>query len=49
MGEVARLIADGLGNAAIAERLSIATRTVEKHVGSIYDKFGVRSRPQSHC
>jgi DNA-binding CsgD family transcriptional regulator len=44
--EVARLIADGLGNAAIAERLSIATKTVEKHVGSIYDKLGVRSRPQ---
>jgi DNA-binding NarL/FixJ family response regulator len=44
--EVAHLIAEGLGNAAIAEHLSIATRTVEKHVGSIYDKLGVRSRPQ---
>lgn len=44
--EVAGLIAEGLGNATIAERLSITTKTVEKHVGSIYDKLGVRSRPQ---
>jgi DNA-binding CsgD family transcriptional regulator len=44
--DVARLIAAGLGNSAIAERLSITTKTVEKHVGSIYDKLGVRSRPQ---
>jgi DNA-binding NarL/FixJ family response regulator len=35
----------GLGNAAIAERLSIAKKTVEKHVASIYDKL-VRSRAQ---
>jgi DNA-binding CsgD family transcriptional regulator len=44
--EVARLIADGLNNVAIGERLSISTKTVEKHVASIYDKLGVRSRPQ---
>jgi DNA-binding CsgD family transcriptional regulator len=44
--DVARLISDGLGNSAIAERLSITTKTVEKHVGSIYDKLGVRSRAQ---
>jgi DNA-binding NarL/FixJ family response regulator len=44
--DVARLIADGLGNAAIGERLSISTKTVEKHVASIYDKLGVRSRAQ---
>jgi DNA-binding NarL/FixJ family response regulator len=44
--DVARLICDGLGNTAIGERLSITTKTVEKHVGSIYDKLGVRSRAQ---
>jgi DNA-binding NarL/FixJ family response regulator len=44
--DVARLICEGLGNSAIAERLSITTKTVEKHVGSIYDKLGVRSRAQ---
>jgi DNA-binding CsgD family transcriptional regulator len=44
--DVARLMADGLGNSAIGERLSITTKTVEKHVGSIYDKLGVRSRPK---
>jgi DNA-binding CsgD family transcriptional regulator len=44
--EVAECVAAGLGNAAIAERLFISRKTVEKHVGSIYDKLGVRSRAQ---
>jgi DNA-binding CsgD family transcriptional regulator len=44
--EVAAFVAAGLGNAAIAERLSISKKTVEKHVGSIYDKLGIRSRAQ---
>jgi DNA-binding NarL/FixJ family response regulator len=44
--EVAEFVAAGLGNAAIAERLFISRKTVEKHVGSIYDKLGVRSRAQ---
>jgi DNA-binding CsgD family transcriptional regulator len=44
--EVATFVAAGLGNAAIAERLSISKKTVEKHVGSIYDKLGIRSRAQ---
>jgi DNA-binding NarL/FixJ family response regulator len=44
--EVAHCIAAGLANAAIAERLSITAKTVEKHVSSIYDKLGVRSRAQ---
>jgi DNA-binding NarL/FixJ family response regulator len=44
--EVAEFVAAGLGNAAIAERLFISKKTVEKHVGSIYDKLGVRSRAQ---
>jgi DNA-binding NarL/FixJ family response regulator len=44
--EVASFVAAGLGNAAIAERLSISKKTVEKHIGSIYDKLGIRSRAQ---
>jgi DNA-binding NarL/FixJ family response regulator len=44
--DVARLMAAGLRNSAIGQRLSITTKTVEKHVASIYDKLGVRSRPQ---
>jgi DNA-binding CsgD family transcriptional regulator len=44
--EVAEFVAAGLGNSAIAERLFISKKTVEKHVGSIYDKLGVRSRAQ---
>jgi DNA-binding CsgD family transcriptional regulator len=43
---VAAFVAAGLGNTAIAERLSISKKTVEKHVGSIYDKLGVRTRAQ---
>jgi DNA-binding NarL/FixJ family response regulator len=44
--QVADFVAAGLGNSEIAERLSISKKTVEKYVGSIYDKLGVRSRAQ---
>ena len=44
--EVARLIADGLTNHAIATRLSIAPRTAEAHVENIRRKLEVRSRAQ---
>jgi DNA-binding CsgD family transcriptional regulator len=44
--EVARLIADGLTNQAIARRLSIAPRTAEAHVENIRRKLEVRSRAQ---
>ena len=44
--KVAEFIATGLGNAAIAERLSISKKTVEKHIGSNYDQVGVRTRAQ---
>ncbi|HEX3467818.1 MAG TPA: AAA family ATPase [Candidatus Elarobacter sp.] len=43
---IAELIAEGLGNPAIAERLSISVKTVEKHVASIFEKLGARSRTQ---
>jgi non-specific serine/threonine protein kinase len=44
--EVAALIAEGLSNAEIAERLFISERTAESHVGSILSRMGFRSRAQ---
>jgi len=42
--EVARLVADGLGNREIAERLFISKRTAETHVENIRRKIGAGSR-----
>ena len=42
--EVLRLIADGLSNRAIAERLVIAERTVKTHVENILGKLQVPTR-----
>src|SRR5207245_7172719 len=42
--EVAALIAEGLGNRAIAERLGLSERTIEAHVEHILDKLGFSSR-----
>jgi DNA-binding CsgD family transcriptional regulator len=44
--EVAVLIADGLSNRSIAERLVVSDRTVEHHVAAIFGKLGFRSRAQ---
>jgi predicted ATPase/DNA-binding CsgD family transcriptional regulator len=44
--EVARLIAEGLGNKEIAARLFISERTVTTHVGNILNKLGFDSRVQ---
>lgn len=45
--EILTLIADGLGNAKIAERLSISEKTVRNHVSNVFDKLGVWSRAQA--
>lgn len=42
--EVMTLIADGLGNRAIADRLFISGKTVKNHVYSIYKRLGVKDR-----
>jgi DNA-binding CsgD family transcriptional regulator/membrane protein implicated in regulation of membrane protease activity len=42
--EVLQLIAAGLSNAEIAERLVVSPRTVHHHVSHIFDKMGVNSR-----
>jgi DNA-binding CsgD family transcriptional regulator len=45
--EVLRLIAAGLSNAQIADRLVIAPKTAEHHVGRVLAKLGVRSRAEA--
>lgn len=45
--EILALIADGLGNAEIAERLSISDKTVRNHVSNVFDKLGVWTRAQA--
>ena len=45
--EVLSLITEGLGNAQIAERLSISEKTVRNHVSNIFDKLGVWTRAQA--
>ena len=44
--EVARLLADGLTNAELADALVISERTVAHHVSSILSKLGLASRTQ---
>jgi pimeloyl-ACP methyl ester carboxylesterase/DNA-binding CsgD family transcriptional regulator len=45
--EVLALIAEGLGNAQIAERLAISEKTVRNHVSNLFDKLGVWTRAQA--
>ena len=41
---IARLVAEGLDNQSIAERLFVSARTVQSHLTHIYTKLGVRTR-----
>ena len=45
--EVLELVAQGLGNAAIAERLFLSQKTVAHHVSSILRKLDARTRAQA--
>ena len=45
--EVLTLIAEGMSNAQIAERLSISEKTVRNHVSNLFDKLGVWTRAQA--
>jgi DNA-binding NarL/FixJ family response regulator len=45
--EVLSLVARGLTNAAIGERLFISPVTVKVHVRHIFDKLGVKSRAEA--
>jgi pimeloyl-ACP methyl ester carboxylesterase/DNA-binding CsgD family transcriptional regulator len=45
--EVLGLVAEGLANAEIAERLAISDKTVRNHLSRVFDKLGVRTRAQA--
>ena len=42
--QVVTLVANGSSNKAVAERLDISVKTVEKHLGAAYRKIGITSR-----
>lgn len=46
--EVLGLVAEGLSNRAIAQRLTINDRTVETHIAQIFLKLGIDSSPGAH-
>lgn len=44
--EVAALAASGITSKDIAERLFVSVRTVDNHLGRVYDKLGISSRAE---
>lgn len=47
-GEVLALVAEGLSNRAISERLAVTERTVEAHVAKIFTRLGLDQDPDRH-
>jgi DNA-binding NarL/FixJ family response regulator len=45
--DVLLLVADGLGNKDIAQKLSIAERTVEFHLNNVFGKLHAASRTEA--
>ena len=45
--QVLELIAEGLSNAGIAQRLSVSAKTIDHHVSSILSKLNVRTRTEA--
>jgi DNA-binding CsgD family transcriptional regulator len=41
------MLAEGLANRAIGERLAISEHTVKTHVGAIFAKLGVSTRAEA--
>jgi DNA-binding NarL/FixJ family response regulator len=46
--EVLGLVAEGLSNRPIADRLDVTERTVEAHVKQVFLKLGLAVTPESH-
>ncbi|MDW3216315.1 MAG: response regulator transcription factor [Ilumatobacteraceae bacterium] len=46
--EVLALIAEGLRNSAIAERIHLSEKSVEKHINSIFSKLHLSDEPKSN-
>ena len=42
--EIIELVAEGLTNQEIAERLTISKRTVDNHVSNVFNKTGSKNR-----
>ena len=42
-------MARGLSNKAIADELFIHSRTVERHIGSIFSKMRLQPQPKAHA
>ncbi|MBA7598979.1 Transcriptional regulatory protein DegU [subsurface metagenome] len=45
--EVLKMAAEGMYNKDIAQQLSLSVRTIEAHLGSIFNKLGVGSRTEA--
>jgi two-component system response regulator DegU len=45
--EILSLLAEGLDNGAIAEKLIVTKRTVQNHISNLYGKLGVTSRTEA--
>jgi DNA-binding NarL/FixJ family response regulator len=46
--DVLALMAEGLSNGALAERLEVSIKTVESHIASIFSKLGLLDEPGGH-
>lgn len=46
--ELLGLMAEGMSNKGICERLMLSTKTVETHVGHVFDKLGLGPGPHVH-
>jgi DNA-binding NarL/FixJ family response regulator len=42
------LIAEGLNNAAVAERLVLSEKAVAKHINNIFSKLDLGGEPDAH-